>query len=100
MARLGEGVNSATQRLMALLQKNAVAMKISALKTGDEELRSAAKLIHSLRQEISDSKPIQLLQFRCGFSMVTTLYVIPVFIIVRINELCRVHQEMCFGVYF
>jgi len=105
LAVLGEGVNSTSGRLSMLLQRHASAITESALglglKEGDEcpedtLLRQALKGIKSAKTNISlDQDSVKLLGQRCGIGILTALYALPVYVAMRVRDLCEARPQLC-----
>jgi len=103
LAVLGEGVNSTAARLSMLLQRHASAISESTLglrlKNADESpedsrLHQALKGVKTAQANIAlDQDSVKLLGQRCGISILTALYAVPVYVVLRLHDLCMEHPE-------
>jgi len=105
LAVIGDGVNSTTSRLAALLQRHARSIKETVLglemwnqghSAEYSRLLSAVRCLTAARRDIAaDQDPVKLLGLRCGLSVLTALYAIPVFVCIRLRHLCEEQPDIC-----
>jgi hypothetical protein len=102
LALLGGGVNSASDRIVFLLNKHAMSLHAEAGRaTRDEDAGAppgVAEYVAAVASDIdADSKcqPVEMLGLYCGPSLISALYFLPAVWFSRLGNMCVDRPDLC-----